>query len=156
MFLFGPIILAAAGVLVGANLESAEALLAAVAILAGLLFSLLIMLLSMANAVAMRAETDGLDERIRRRVRVLKEISANVAYSVLVAVACTVLLTAGQISLPKASNALTGVLQHPIWFSFFSLVALTHLLLTLIMIVKRTYLLLAGELEFAGVPSTRA
>jgi hypothetical protein len=155
-----PALVAAILTVVGLRLGKTEALLAAVAILGAFLFALLILVLQMSADAAAATEEDRMpSSRTLKRVKVLRELSANVAYSVLVSVLTTASLAIGNVSLPPTRAPVPGSLvkdpQQPWWISGISVFLLLHLSLTLLMILKRTFVLTQRELDFASVRKDR-
>jgi hypothetical protein len=160
LFFAFPALLAAIFTIAGLRLGKAEALLAAVSILGAFLFALLILVLQMSADAAARTEEDhGPSSRILRRVKVLRQLSANVAYSVLVSVLTTASLAIGNIVLPSSRAPRPGDLvkepEQPWWISGISLFLLAHLALTLLMVLRRTYAMTKQELDFASVRKDR-
>lgn len=144
----------------GVRLGETGALLAAVSILGGFLFALLILILEMSSDAAARAEEDGEPSpRTLRRVKVLREVSANVAYSVLISVLTTASLAVGDFLLPPTRAPQPGGLiknaEQPAWISGISIFLLIHLGLTLLMVLRRTYAIAQRELDFASVRRDR-
>jgi len=158
-FLF-PALLSTAATVAGLRLGKAEALLAAVSIIGAFLFALLILMLQMSADAAAQTEEDGKpSSRILRRVRVLRQLSANVAYSVLVSVIATASLAIGNLLLPSSRAPRPGDLvkepQQPWWISSVTFFLLGHLVLTLLMVLRRTYAMTTQELDFASVRHDR-
>ncbi len=162
VFLFAvfPAFLALVVTITGVRLGESGALLGAVSILSGFLFALLILVLQMSADAAARTEEDhGPSPRILRRVKVLREVSANVAYSVLVSVLTIAGLVIGDFLLIPARAARPGDLvkapEQPAWISGVSVFLLAHLALTLLMVLRRTYAIVQRELDYASIRSDR-
>lgn len=160
LFLAVPALVAAVATILGARLGETSPLLAAVSVLGGFLFALLILVLQMSAEAAARTEEDrSPSPRILRRVRVLREVSANVAYSVFVSIVGTVSLAIGNLVLLPSRSPNAGDIvespQQPAWISALSLFLLSHLGLTLLMVLRRTYAITQRELDFASVSEDR-
>jgi hypothetical protein len=160
LFLAVPVLVAVVTTALGLRLGEAGSLLAAVAVLGGFLFALLILVLQMSAEAAARTEENlGTSPRVLRRVRVLREVSANVAYSVLVSILATTSLAIGDLVLLPSRSPHPGDLleppQQPAWISAISMFLLSHLSLTLLMVLRRTYAIAQRELDFASVPEDR-
>ncbi len=150
-----------AATVAGVRLGETGSLLAAVSVLGGFLFALLILVLQMSADAAARTEDDddGPSPRVLRRVRILREVSANVAYSVLVSIITTTCLAIGDFVLLPVRSPRPGDLvenpKQPAWISAISLFLLVHLALTLLMVLRRTYAIAHRELDFASVRNDR-
>ena len=161
LFLGVPALVAGLSLLLRIRLGDTGALLGGVSILGGFLFALLIVQLQMAGETAQRAETEagsGVRKRLLRRRVLLQEVSANVAYAALASVTCTVLLGVGQFTLPERKVSIFSPVSdahQPAWFTFLAVFALVHLVLTLLMVLKRTYSVLSRELDHAAVDPSR-
>jgi hypothetical protein len=160
LFYVFPALLATILTMAGLRLGKTEALLAAVAILGAFLFALLILVLQMSVDAAARTEEDrGPSSRTLKRVKVLRELSANVAYSVLVSVLTTASLAIGNLVLPPTRAPVPGGIvrdpQQPWWISSISVFLSAHLGLTLLMVLRRTYAITQRELDFASVRKDR-
>jgi len=83
----------------------------------------------MAGQAAERTETQPVEvsERTLSRLRVLRQTSANVAYSVLVSVLATALFTVGLLTLPDKVPGIESTPHQPSWFTFTAAIVLTHL-----------------------------
>lgn len=141
-------------VLLGARIYELGDLLAAVAVLAGFLFALLIVLLETAVETSGRAEEQGPSVRINRRILILREVTANVAYAVLMAVVAVVLIGAARL-VDKPSSPLEAPQALPSWYCGVVFALLIHLVLTLVMVLKRVYAVAHRELDYAAVPEAR-
>jgi hypothetical protein len=142
------------------RLGETGALLTAVSVLGGFLFALLIVVLQMSAEAASRTEeSSDVQPRILRRVKILREVSANVAYSALVSITATTSLVIGDLVLshPRAPHPgdVVAMPEQPAWISAVSLFLLSHLSLTLLMVLRRTYAITQRELDFASVPQDR-
>lgn len=158
VFFAVPVAVAAGVAVTGVRLGETAGLMAGVSILGGFLFALLLLMLSASSDLAARVEAGGMDRRTPRRVRVLKEIAANVAYAVLAAIVATTLLVVGEFTsfrMPPEAQGIPGEIRQPGWFTFATVAMLLHLLGTLLMVLKRTYSLIYGELTKASVPPDR-
>ncbi|WP_147318027.1 hypothetical protein [Streptomyces sp. 3212.3] len=123
-FVGAPIILGAAGIYLDWNLRGVDNILAAFAILAGLLFNLLVLLFD----VATKAVSAGGNNAQNVRLKLAKHLQANVTYALLVSlIAAGILGVASGMGMEKVNRWLTGVL----------IVLLTHFTLTLLMIMRR-------------------
>jgi hypothetical protein len=134
LFFILPILLSAVLIWQGVriNADAAEILVTIVSILAGLLFSLLVLLYD-----AMRKIHEDYDSSVSIKIKFLREISINVSYEIIVAivaVATTLLCLLGNELIQTTMSFLT--------FYFFQ-----HFTLTLLMILKRTYMLLSQEAD---------
>jgi sterol desaturase/sphingolipid hydroxylase (fatty acid hydroxylase superfamily) len=139
LFFLFPALLASAYTAAGLRLGKAEALLAAVSIVGAFLFALLILVLQMsADAAAQTEEIGKPSSRTLRRIEVLRQLSANVAYAVLVSVLTTTSLAIGNTLLPSSRAPQPGELvkdpEQPWWISGISVFLLIHLVLTLLMV----------------------
>jgi hypothetical protein len=160
LFFVLPLIVAVTATVAGARLGAAGSLLGAVSILGGFLFALLVLVLQMsADAAARTEEENGPSPRILRRVKVLREVSANVAYSVLASILTTISLVVGDLVLvPSTSPRLEDLgqnSQQPAWISAVSIFLLSHLALTLLMVLRRVFSVTQRELDFAAVHEGR-
>jgi hypothetical protein len=135
----------------GGRLRDTGPLLAGIAVFAGLMFALLIVLLQIAFDLGARSESEGTSDRLLDRVRMLRQVVPNVAYSVLISVGATVILAVGQFTLPDRQLPTDPAPVQPLWFSLIATAGLAHLLLTLLMVLKRTYTVLQRELDFTSV-----
>lgn len=125
VFFFGtPVIVGAVGVFLKWKVGGVGNILAAFAILAGLLFNLLVLLFDVA---AKAAESGGINSQ-NVRLELAKQLQANVTYALLIAlVAAGILGVASGMGMEKVNRWLSGVL----------IVLLTHFTLTLLMIMRR-------------------
>jgi hypothetical protein len=158
LFLGVPLSVATLPFWTSASLSSTRGLLAAVSVTGGLLFALMIMVLQMAADTAARAESQGVEAGLLRRVKVLRELSANVSYTVLVAIFSTVVLATGEFLLPSGTAPIPGrqiVEPQPEWFTALVVFILSHFLITLLMVLKRTFSVTRSELDLASVPVSR-
>lgn len=160
VFLVLPALISIAATALGVRLGETGALLAAVSVLGGFLFALLIVVLQMSAEAASRTEeSSDVQPRILRRVKILREVSANVAYSALVSITATTSLVIGDLVLshPRAPRPgdVVAMPEQPAWISAVSLFLLSHLSLTLLMVLRRTYAITQRELDFASVPQDR-
>ncbi|GAA3218262.1 hypothetical protein ACFP63_08590 [Oerskovia jenensis] len=159
LFLGAPAVVCSLPFWTGVAVGSTSGLLAASSVLGGLLFALLILVLEMAAGTAASAEQGGVTTRILRRVKVLSELSANVSYSVLISIVLTIILTAGEFMLPAGIAPIPGqpIIQpvQPASFTAIALFFLAHFVITLAMVLKRTFALTQRELELAAVPVER-
>lgn len=131
----------------GARIYEIGNLLTALAVFAGFLFALLLQLLETAVDASGRPEGDVALERSGRRIRILRELQANVGYSALLSIACTAALGGAEL-VTKPSQVPTAL---PAWFCVLVFGLLTHLTLTVLMVLKRTYTLIRSELDRASV-----
>ncbi|MFE9341484.1 hypothetical protein [Streptomyces olivaceus] len=123
-FLGAPILLGVTGTYLDWNMRGVGNILAAFAILAGLLFNLLVLLFDVA-AKAMEANGNN-SQNVR--LKLAKHLQANVTYALLVAlVAAAVLAVASGMGVEKVNRWLSGVL----------IILLAHFTLTLLMIMRR-------------------
>lgn len=155
-----PLIVAGVPFVTGAALTSTSGLLAAVSAMGGLLFFLLVFVLEKAADTAAASEDLALiDSRILRRVKVLQELTANVSYSVLITIAATVVLMVGEFIPADGIAPLPGeaftVPRQPAWLTALALALVTHLVITLLMVLKRVFNLTERELDLAKVPLSR-
>lgn len=131
LFVVLPVALALGGGLLGFVLSGAAVgvIITALAVFAGLLFNLLLL----AHGIIRRADTAPhfADER-----KLLEEVYSNIAYAILAAITCIVVL-------------LGSFIERPDWvpraISAVGLAVLAHFLLTLLMILKRVHVLLSRE-----------
>ncbi|GAA0236338.1 hypothetical protein GCM10009527_036060 [Actinomadura nitritigenes] len=141
------------------RLGTTGSFLAAIAALAAFLFALLILMLQMAAQVATSSETGGVSTRNRKRVKLLREISVNVAYCSLLCIIFTAWLALGDFTIRNpqgnSSGGKTPAPQQPTWYAEVTYFFLVHLLLTLLMVVKRTLRLVDQELDNALVSPER-
>ncbi|MER5654278.1 hypothetical protein ABT076_14835 [Streptomyces sp. NPDC002131] len=124
-FFYGaPVLLGALGIFLNWKVQGVGNILAAFAILAGLLFNLLVLLFDVA---AKAAEAGGLGAQ-NARLKLAKQLQANVTYALLIALAASGILgVASGMGMEKINRWLSSVL----------VVLLTHFLLTLFMIMRR-------------------
>lgn len=153
-------VLASVGALVAdLGLASTGGLLAAASVIGGLFFALMIMVLQMAADTAARAETEGIEARLLRRVKILREVAANVSYSVVIAILAVVVLAWGEFVAPEGLAPVPGERipenNLPMWFTAVVLFILTHFIITLLMVLKRTFGVIRRELDLASVPPSR-
>jgi hypothetical protein len=119
--------------------DALNALLAAFSIFAGLLLNLLILIYTFASD---RNHPTGL-ARVRKEV--VRQLHDNIAFSVLIAMTIAVVALVGvaQLKVRDPSNPVhTGPL-----FTFFLIYLTGNFVLTMLMILKRIYILLNQELE---------
>lgn len=152
-----PVLLATVLVAVGVRASDTSGLLGVVAFLGGFLFALLILVLEMAAGTAADTEDHGVRARTLRRVVVLRELSSNVSYGVLLCIGTTAVLAVGTFTGDAvATDAAPGggtQVQQPWWYTGVMLAALAHLGLTLLMILKRLFTVINRELDLASVPA---
>ena len=132
LFYVVPIFIAATFYFLGnltLNSEVISILITSLSVFAALLFNLLILIY---DIITKR-------EHSKRMMEFLKEIYANVSYSVLVSVLSVVLLLGGLFHI-SAEWAVAGI-------NLASFYLVTHFILTLFMILKRTHALLAAEMR---------
>lgn len=123
-FVGTPILLGVAATYLDWNLRGVDNILASFAILAGLLFNLLVLLFD----VATKAVTAGGNNAQNVRLKLAKHLQANVTYALLIAlIAAGILGVASGMGMEKVNRWLTGVL----------IVLLAHFTLTLLMIMRR-------------------
>ncbi|MCX5267533.1 hypothetical protein [Streptomyces sp. NBC_00199] len=123
-FVGAPILLGGAGIYLDWKLRGVDNILAAFAILAGLLFNLLVLLFD----VATKAVSAGGSNAQNVRLKLAKHLQANVTYALLVALlAAGILGVASGMGMEKVNRWLTGVL----------IVLLAHFTLTLLMVMRR-------------------
>ncbi|MFF9701615.1 hypothetical protein [Streptomyces griseofuscus] len=125
-FFYGlPVLLASAGCSFSWKISGVDNILAAFAILTGLLFNLLVLLFDVA---AKAAEGVGGTTDQNARLKLAKHLQANVTYALLVAlVATTILGVCAGMDMDKLNR----------WASGAVLLFLSHFMLTLLMILKR-------------------
>lgn len=125
-FFYGvPIVLGGAGMYLNWNIGGVGNILAAFAILTGLLFNLLVLLFDVA---AKAAQSVGGIGPQNTRLKLAKHLQANVTYSLLVALVATAVLgVSAGMDLEKMNRWISGVL----------LVLLSHFTLNLLMIMRR-------------------
>ncbi|MBQ0849337.1 hypothetical protein J8N05_14100 [Streptomyces sp. BH-SS-21] len=124
-FFFGaPALLGALSVFLNWKVQGVGNILAAFAILAGLLFNLLVLLFDVA---AKAAQAGGLGAQ-NTRLKLAKQLQANVTYALLIALAASGILGV-------ASGM--GMEKINCWLSSVLIVLLAHFLLTLFMIMRR-------------------
>lgn len=110
--------------------EAVGVLITAMAIFAGLLFNLILLV----HSIIVRVP----DEPPNARKRVLlRHLYANISYAILVAILCILPLLAVVLG--------DAVEEHTGWISMFEYFLLTNFFLTLFMILKRIHVLLAEE-----------
>ena len=101
--------------------------------------------------LAARAEDEvGATPSIRGRVKFLSEVKANVAYATTVALLLTMGLAVGEFASDNVKN------PSPRTTTALVVAVLVHLLLTLLMVVRRTYRLISDELIIAATTKTPA
>jgi len=124
-------------------------LLAATAILAGFLFALLVLLLEItaSAAAATESSTSEPSSRTFARMNLVREMAANVSYAALVSIGSTVVLAIG----PFVVRGSGDEARLPRWYLALFVLSLIHLLLTLLMVLKRTFSLLEREADRAVV-----
>ncbi|MEU7020731.1 hypothetical protein ABZ990_08770 [Streptomyces sp. NPDC046203] len=125
VFFYGaPLILGGAGFALSWKIGGVGNILAAFAILAGLLFNLLVLLFD----VAAKAVQVGGAGSQNVRLKLAKQLQANVTYALLTAlVAAGILGVASGMGMEKVNRWLSGIL----------LILLAHFTLTLLMIIRR-------------------
>ncbi|MER7174173.1 hypothetical protein [Streptomyces mesophilus] len=125
-FFYGlPMVVGVGGAILGWRVGGVGNILAAFAILAGLLFNLLVLLFDVAAKAAQGAGGVGLQNV---RLKLAKHLQANVTYALLVAlVSASILGVASGMGLERINRWASGVL----------LVLLAHFTLTLLMIMRR-------------------
>ena len=133
-FFYGlPLLLVAAFVYFGVRLsdDAIPVLTNALAILAGLLFNLLVLL----HGFSWPKDFDSVQKRARR---LIEQVYSNVAYSIIVALTALVPLTvAANYPVATRGRMLAGTLA--IWL-------VVHFALTMIMVLKRMHVMLQGEI----------
>ncbi|GGY30518.1 hypothetical protein GCM10010363_08850 [Streptomyces omiyaensis] len=124
-FFYGtPLALGALSVWLSWKISGVGNILAAFAILAGLLFNLLVLLFDIASKAA---QAGGLGDD-NTRLKLAKQLQANVTYALLLALLCSGILgVASGMGMEKVNRWLSGVLM----------IFLAHFSLTLLMIVRR-------------------
>lgn len=125
----------------GARVHAIGNLLTAVAVFAGFLFALMLQLLDAAVDGSGQSEKPA---RAGRRVRFLREVTANVTYAALVAVVIVVLLGGAELTTSPGPSG------QPAWFSLIVFAALLHLVVTVLMVLKRAYGVTHRELDYAA------
>ena len=140
---------------VGVRTPRTAEMLGVVSFLGGFLFALLILVLQMATTVSLETERAGVTKRSLRRLVVLRELSANVGYCVLICLVAAVVLLLGTISVAALgwNSMLRQLLDQPSVFAFSVLAVLGHLLITLLMILKRIFTVTNRELDLAALTS---
>lgn len=144
---------AAAGTIVGVlgvEMHGIIVVASAVSIFAALMFGLLVAALNMALGASGKARVEGASEATRRRAWVVEEFGANVAYSVLIAI-----VTAGVVLVVAVTVEPTpeGAQVAPPAPSGVVIALLVHLVLTLLMIVKRVVMVIRSEIVVARTGS---
>ncbi|MEU5078167.1 MULTISPECIES: hypothetical protein [Streptomyces] len=123
-FLGAPVLLGAFGAFLDWKVKGVGNILAAFAILAGLLFNLLVLLFDVA---AKAAQAGGLGPQ-NVRLKLAKQLQANVTYALLMALgAAGILGVASGMGMEKINR----------WLSSILVALLTHFILTLFMIMRR-------------------
>lgn len=122
----------------GWRIASAGHVLTAVALMTGLLFNLLILLFD--AAVRIR---DGAGEFMAHRRKLVRELQANVTYTLLVCLVLTVVLGAGAVS---TGSALGSPLSAVVGF------LLLHFVLMLLMLLRRVRAAFQHEFTRSGAP----
>lgn len=145
-----PALVALLLVVLGVRIYDLGDALAAVAVLAGFLFAILIVLLETAVETSGRTEEHGVTRRTNRRVLVLREVTANVAYSVIVSIGAVVLIGAARLT-GRPSPPLEAPSPLSAWYCTLLFATLLHLLVTLVMVLKRVYSVTHRELDYAAV-----
>jgi hypothetical protein len=142
--MFGlPLLIGVVSVVRDWQLRSLGNLIGGVSLLAALLFSLLITVLGQASDLADRAVTQGTSRRTVERSAVLRSLGSNVAYAALLAA-----FSAGLLVLAAQWADEKGLL--PVGWSTAAIVALSHLTVTFLMVLKRAYRLLQGQIDIAS------
>jgi hypothetical protein len=119
--------------------SAVNALLAAFSIFAGLLFNLLVMVLSFLQS----GRGNSSERQLMIRRDLLRQITANLSFSILTAVA---IVTVAIVALALASSE-HGVERIPLWGNAVLLFGSLNFGLTLLMVLKRMYALMMNELE---------
>jgi hypothetical protein len=118
----------------------------AAAVLAGFLFAALILVLEVGLSLSDDAAEHAHDRGLQRRYRLLREVRANVAYTAVFA-----MITAGFLGiadlLADPPLDVGGLPTYPVWFIAVAVALLSHLFLTVVMVVKRLYLILGTEAD---------
>ncbi|CAM5379534.1 hypothetical protein [Streptomyces purpurascens] len=125
-FFYGPpVLLASGGCALNWKIGGVDNILAAFAILTGLLFNLLVLLFDVAAKAT--AGVGGTTDQ-NTRLKLAKELQANVTYTLLVALAATTILgICAGMDIEKLNR----------WIGAAVLLLLSHFMLTLLMILKR-------------------
>ncbi len=147
----------------GLLISDVGSLLSGIALFGGLLFALLILLLQQAADASGRTEDEGNpSKRTMQRVESLKEISANVAYSILVSLLAVAFLVSGLFvratriaTVPSVAQLSSTIRTEPMWLTVVLTIVLTHLFLTILMVMKRTFSILTTEADRAVIPPRR-
>ncbi len=142
-------ILVTIGVMInGFDVHNGGSLLSAVAIVGGLFFALLILLLEAAMHTSERAQDSGVPPT-NLRLQILRELKANVAYAVLVSVVTTTVLAIAELSASSHFDRAGHEVAEPLpkWLTATTVFLLVHLGITLLMVLKRMYRVLTHELS---------
>ena len=120
----------------GFRVDAVSGFLNAFSVLTGLLLNLLVLVFTLASAAA------PMNMDVHKRKILLQEIFANVCFSVLTAIGVVCLSVISLSYMRSSAGAVTGRI------STFLLASLTsNFVLTLLMVIKRMYVLLAKEIE---------
>ncbi len=139
LFFACPAALAAVAVWQGFRFTSVavNGLLTAFSIFAGLLLSLLVMVFSFAQSTQ---GTPG-DVAVATRRRLLRQINANLSFSILLSVAMVLVAIVALANVPDETKRI-----HPV-ASFLLVAGTVSFSLTLMMVIKRMYFLMTNELD---------
>ena len=112
----------------------------AASVFAGFMFAALILVLESGLTLSDGEQRGG----TRGRLALLREVRANVAWTTILAV-----VTAGFLGLADllASRNNDSATPYPLWYLIIGVILLSHLFLTLIMVVKRLYTVLGAEID---------
>jgi len=143
-FLGLPIVLGVTTWLADPRVRDLGSMITATAVFAGFLFAALILVLEVGLSLGDDASTDSSNRGLQQRFALLKEIRANVAYTTVIAVGTTGFLGIADFFVAPASD---GPDPYPLWFLTAAVVLLSHLLLTVVMVVKRLYSVLGSEAD---------
>lgn len=137
-----PVVAGALVLAAGVRVHSVIVVASAVSVFAALLFGLLAALLNMVIQAAGQAREGGPSEGTRRQARVVAEFGANVGYAVLVAIVAAAVLVVVALGVAPDED---GVQRAPPAVSAVITAVLAHLGLTLLMVLKRVFMILRGE-----------
>jgi hypothetical protein len=128
--------------LLGWEISSTGNLIAATSVFAALLFALLVAVLGYASELADRAVATGTSRRLIQRAGILRSLGSNVAYATLMSVIAAAVLVVADQWKTEAGNL-------PIIWSAIVVGFLFHLGMTFLMVLKRSYRFLRGQIDIA-------
>lgn len=138
----GPLLVGAVLAIAGFRAYGVAVVASAVSIFAVLMFSLLVVALNMMLDASSTAREQGPSSATRRRAWVAGEFGANVAYAVLVAVITAAVVVAFAMSIEPDDSGVQVLSPVP---TGVVTALLFHLGLTLLMVLKRVFMVLRGE-----------